>query len=255
MAQKVSESQGGGDLDLARTATARDGSAFDGLYRVHTDAAWRAAERPLMGVSVGLLGLGIIALGILGHPNGGLAGATPHQLAGPPIGSRPVILAENQAAAQPAAPALPLALAGLPTAITTGTPGQTTGPGGNSGLGGSPTPGAPGGGSSPAPGTVPPVAPTLQLSSQIDLAPAPALVRLGAGQGTGSSTGAAATTPATSQSAGSPPPSNPPSSSSTPSASVSSTAPGTGTTSTTVPAAQGSSAEVSGTGNISIRLP
>ncbi|MHB1911573.1 MAG: zf-HC2 domain-containing protein, partial [Acidimicrobiales bacterium] len=196
-------------------------------------------QRPLTGVSVGLLGLGIIALGILGHPNIGLAGAAPHQLGGPPIGSRPIILAEDQAAAQPPAPALPLVGPGLPAApgtTTAGAPAQTTGLGGTTG--GSPTPTAPGTGSSPAPGTLPGTTssgPTLQLSTQIDLAPAPIVATLGAGQGTGSSTGAAVTTPATSQSAGSPPPSGSPSSSSTPSASVSSTAPGTGSISLSLP--------------------
>jgi len=220
-------------------------------------------QRPLTGVSVGLLGLGIIALGILGHPNIGLAGAAPHQLAGPSIGSRPVILAEDQAAAQPAAPALPLAVTGLPAAsaaTTAATPGQTTGSGGTtgSGSGGSPAPSAPSGGSSPAPGTTPPTSPTsgptLQLSTQINLAPAPILATLGAGQGTGSSTGAAVSTPATSQSAGSPPPSSP-SQSSTPSASVSATAPGTGSTSATLPAANNSSVDLAVAGNVSVPLP
>jgi len=207
-------------------------------------------QRPLTGVSVGLLGLGIIALGILGHPNLGLAGAGPHQLEGPPIGSRPVILAEDQAAAEAPAPALTLAIPGLPAPAATsatapgsaagGTgPGTGTGSGGTTGPGGPPAPGS----SSPAPGTPAPGAPTgptLQLSTQIDLAPAPVAATLGAGQGTGSATGAAVSTPAASQSAGSPPPSSP-SQSSTPSATVSSTAPGTGSTSATVPSAGGSS--------------
>ncbi|MHB1923744.1 MAG: sigma-70 family RNA polymerase sigma factor [Acidimicrobiales bacterium] len=220
-------------------------------------------QRPLTGVSVGLLGLGIIALGILGHPNLGLAGAAPHQLAGPAIGSRPVILAEDRAAAQAPAPALALAVPGLPALPATSAtvpgsaagaagPGTGTGSGGTTGPGGSATPGSPAGGSSPAPGTPAPSAPTgptLQLSTQINLAPAPASATLGAGQGTGSATGAAVSTPATSQSAGSPPPSSP-SQSSTPSATVSATAPGTGSTSATLPSAGGSSA-----GGSSAELP
>ena len=207
----------------------RDAAADQG---VHKAVAAIPGSRPLTGTAVGLLGIGIIALGILGKPDLGLAGGTsPHQINGPAVGSNPIILAEERAAATPPAPALPLSAPGLlaPTASTVASgPTPSTGAGG-SGSGGS---------GSPAPVGVPPVTtssgPLVQISAQINLSPAPVKATVGAGQGTGSSTGATVTSPVGTQSEGSPPPSSE-TSSTTPSATVSGTLPVVGGTSVSLP--------------------
>ncbi len=74
----------------------------------------------MISASVGLLGLGLLGLGILEVPNPGMPGV-PALASAPPVGSLPVILAEQQAAASSPAPPLPLAVPGLilPAAIKT----------------------------------------------------------------------------------------------------------------------------------------
>lgn len=205
----------------------RDAAADQGVHKV---VAAIPGSRPLTGTAVGLLGLGVIALGILGKPGLGLAGGTsPHQINGPAVGSTPVILAEQRAAAAPLAPALPLSVPGLDAPVASAsTSGPATGTGATGGSGG--------GGSAPV--GVPPVTtssgPLVQISAQINLSPVPASTTVGAGQGTGSSTGATVTSPLGTQTTGSPPPSSS-TSSSIPSASVSATLPVVGGTSTSLP--------------------
>ena len=205
----------------------RDAAADRGIHKV---VAAIPGSRPLTGSAVGLLGIGIIALGILGKPDLGLAGGTSHhQINGPAVGSNPVILAEERAAATPLAPALPLSVPGLAAPVAAAT-SPASAPGSN--------PGSTGGGGSPTPAGLPPVTtssgPLVQISAQIDLTPAPVQASVGAGQGTGSSTGATVTSPAGSQSEGSPPPAST-TSSTIPSATVSATVPVVGGTSASLP--------------------
>jgi hypothetical protein len=180
---------------------------------------------------VGLLGIGIIALGILGKPDLGLAGTSPHAINGPAVGANPVVLAEQQAAATPPAPALPLSVPGL-TTVPVGS-ATASGPASSPATGGS---GGSGGGSAPV--GVPPVTtasgPLVQISAQINLSPVPVKATVGAGQGTGSSTGATVTSPLGTQSQGSPPASSQ-TSSTTPSATISGTLPVVGGTSVSLP--------------------
>jgi len=72
------------------------------------EKAWRWG----ISASVGLGGLGLIALGMLEVPNPGMP-TSPALATAPPVGSQPVILAEQQAAASSPAPPLRLAVAGL----------------------------------------------------------------------------------------------------------------------------------------------
>ena len=204
----------------------RDAASDQGVHKV---VAAIPGNRPLTGTAVGLLGIGIIALGILGKPDLGLAGGTSHhQINGPAVGSNPIILAEEKAAATPLAPALPLAVPGLTPVgnITASGPAPTsTGAGGGGGTSPTPVPGAPVTTSS---------GPLVQISAQINLSPAPVSATAGAGQGTGSSTGVSVTSPAGSQTAGSPPPSST-TTSTIPSATVSATVPVVGSTSVSLP--------------------
>lgn len=212
-------------------------------------------NRTLTGASVALLGIGVIALGILGHPDPGLASQSGRPGATPAVGSRPVVLAETAAASSAAPPPLPLSLTGASGtagfsgggSATPGSPAGTTtaasSGGGAASAGSSGT--GPGGTSSGGGGTgvsVPPVVPTssgptLQLSGEISLAPAPVNLSVGAGTGSGSSAGLGVTSPAGTQSAGQPPASSTGTSSgsSTPDASVTVVAPGAGTVSATEP--------------------
>jgi RNA polymerase sigma factor (sigma-70 family) len=208
----------------------RDAAGHQG---VHKTVAAIPGSRHLTGTAVGLLGIGIIALGILGKPDLGLAGGTsPHPINGPAVGSNPVVLAEQRAAATPPAPALPLAVPGLTTPVVSTT---ASGPASSPATGGS---NGSGSGGSSAPVGVPPVTtasgPLVQISAQINLSPVPVHGSVGAGQGTGSSTGATVTSPVGTQSEGSPPASSQ-TSSSLPSATVSGTLPVVGGTSVSLP--------------------
>lgn len=229
--------------DAATDTAARKGLA--GLGGLGT-------QRAVTGASVGLLGLGIIALGILGPAGAGVAGGAPHALSGPNVGSRPIILAEDAAAAHPTATPLPLAGPGLPKVAATtvsqpagaSRPAAATKPAGTT-TQPSPKPSTPSGSSPspvptlPLPSVTTSTGPTVQLSTTLNLAPAPVTATAGAGEGNGSATGVTVTTPVTTQTVGSPPPSSGSgsSSSSTPSASVSVTTPVTGSTSVGTPAA------------------
>ncbi|HEV2368368.1 MAG TPA: sigma-70 family RNA polymerase sigma factor [Acidimicrobiales bacterium] len=210
------------------------------------------AQRTLTGASLGLLGLGIIGASIVGQsplsalPQGRPAGSVP-------VGATPVLIAEASAATAPPAAPLPLvpgpalsaALASLGSGAAgsgAGGSGATTGAGAASAGSGSAS-GSTGGGGSGSPVQVPGVSPAgqpggsggggstlLQLSGDINLAPAPVQVSIAAGtsqNGVGLNLGGQSTA------VGNPPPASGGSSSS-PSVSGSATTP-TGTSSASVP--------------------
>ncbi|HZT66427.1 MAG TPA: sigma-70 family RNA polymerase sigma factor [Acidimicrobiales bacterium] len=102
--------------------------AWDHWHKVSTGtlAAHRArkvvslpGQRALMGASVGLLGLGIIGATIVGQPPFGSGASRPAAAA--PVG-KPVVVQETAAKANPAAPALPIALAPPPAPVATPEP-------------------------------------------------------------------------------------------------------------------------------------
>ena len=194
-----------------------------------------SAQRALTGASLGLLGLGIIGASIIGQSPLG-SGPQGRPAAAVPVGQAPVLIAEAAAAAQPPAAPLPLIPgpgfgAALAAGAGTGAPGSSPGTGSPANPGSAPATSNPGGASSPLPLPVPAgtqpsgtggTNPVLQLVGEINLAPAPVQITVGAGTG---STGLGTKVAGQSQQAGTPPPASSTGNSSTPSASAQATTP------------------------------